>query len=251
MRVDDHELAAALARRAGERLVELRAESTSDPERLGDAGDAAAHQLLIEALAQQRPADPVLSEHGVSGPERVAGERVWIVDPLDGTREFTEPGRSDWAVHVALAERHEVIASAVALPAQGVVLHTGEPPEQPTHGIARPRIAVSRSRPPEFVAALAEEIGAELVPMGSAGAKITAVVLGEVDAYLHGGGQYEWDSAAPVGVAGAAGLHTSRLDGSELVYDRPDPWLPDLLVCRRELAVDLLAALSDRPEGSR
>ncbi|WP_406689900.1 3'(2'),5'-bisphosphate nucleotidase CysQ [Saccharopolyspora sp. ID03-671] len=251
MSVDDHELAAGLAQRAGERLLELREESTSDPKALGDAGDAAAHRLLVEALAQERPDDPVLSEHGVSGPERVAGRRVWIVDPLDGTREFTEPGRSDWAVHVALAERHEVIASAVALPAQGVVLGTGEPPKQPTHGIARPRIAVSRSRPPEFVTEIAEQIGAELVPMGSAGAKITAVVLGEVDAYLHGGGQYEWDSAAPVGIARAAGLHTSRLDGSELVYDRPDPWLPDLLVCRRELAVDLLAALSDRPEGSR
>ncbi|RRO16677.1 3'(2'),5'-bisphosphate nucleotidase CysQ [Saccharopolyspora rhizosphaerae] len=251
MSVDDHELAARLARRAGECLVELRAKSTSDAKVLGDEGDAAAHRLLVEALAQERPADPVLSEHGVAGPERVAGERVWIVDPLDGTREFTEPGRTDWAVHVALAERHEITASAVALPAQGVVLGTGAPPTQPTAGIARPRIAVSRSRPPEFVTALAEELGAELVPMGSAGAKITAVVLGEVDAYLHGGGQYEWDSAAPVGIAQAAGLHTSRLDGSELVYARPDPWLPDLLVCRRELAVDLLAALSDRSERSR
>lgn len=248
---DDHELAARLARRAGERLVELREGSAAEPRALGDAGDAAAHQLLVEALAQERPADPVLSEHGVAGPERVAGERVWIVDPLDGTREFTEPGRADWAVHVALAERHEVIASAVALPAQGVVLDTGAPPKQPTRAIERPRIAVSRSRPPEFVTAIAAEIGADLVPMGSAGAKITAVVLGEVDAYLHGGGQYEWDSAAPVGIARAAGLHTSRLDGTELVYDRPDPWLPDLLVCRRELAVDLLAALSDRIEGSR
>ncbi|SFS73461.1 3'(2'),5'-bisphosphate nucleotidase CysQ [Saccharopolyspora flava] len=251
MSVDDHELAAGLAQRAGECLLRLREESTSDPKALGDAGDAAAHRLLVDALAQERPDDPVLSEHGVAGPERVAGQRVWIVDPLDGTREFTEPGRADWAVHVALAEGHEVIASAVALPAQGIVLDTGEPPKQPTHGIARPRIAVSRSRPPEFVTEIAEQIGAELVPMGSAGAKITAVVLGEVDAYLHGGGQYEWDSAAPVGIARAAGLHTSRLDGSELVYDRPDPWLPDLLVCRRELAVDLLTALSDRPEGSR
>nr|WP_246110151.1 3'(2'),5'-bisphosphate nucleotidase CysQ [Saccharopolyspora dendranthemae] len=248
---DDHELAVRLARRAGQRLLEVREGSDLEPRALGDAGDAAAHELLVDALAQERPGDPVLSEHGIAGPERVAGERVWIVDPLDGTREFTEAGRSDWAVHVALAEGHRVIASAVALPAQDVVLGTGEPPAQPTHGLVRPRIAVSRSRPPEFVAQIAEEIGAELVPMGSAGAKITAVVLGDVDAYLHAGGQYEWDSAAPVGIAQAAGLHTSRLDGTELVYDRPDPWLPDLLVCRRELAVDLLAALPDPLERSR
>ncbi|GAB3695911.1 TSUP family transporter [Saccharopolyspora tripterygii] len=248
---DDHELAARLARRAGQRLLEVREGSDLEPRALGDAGDAAAHELLVDALAQERPDDPVLSEHGIAGPERVAGERVWIVDPLDGTREFTEAGRSDWAVHVALAEGHRVIASAVALPAQDLVLDTGEPPAQPTHGLVRPRIAVSRSRPPEFVAQIAEEIGAELVPMGSAGAKITAVVLGHVDAYLHAGGQYEWDSAAPVGIAQAAGLHTSRLDGTELVYDRPDPWLPDLLVCRRELAVDLLAALPDPLERSR
>ncbi|MCI2423288.1 3'(2'),5'-bisphosphate nucleotidase CysQ [Saccharopolyspora sp. K220] len=254
MSVDDHELAARLAQRAAERLLDLRENqaSTLDPKALGAAGDAAAHELLVEALAQERPEDPVLSEHGVSGPERNPGGRVWIVDPLDGTREFSEAGRTDWAVHVALAEKHEVISAAVALPARGMVLGTGGPPAQPSRGIVRPRIAVSRSRAPDFVRDIAAAIGAELVQMGSAGAKITAVVLGEVDAYLHGGGQYEWDSAAPVGVARAAGLHTSRLDGSDLVYDRADPWLPDLLVCRRELAVELLDALSrTRAEGSR
>ncbi|MDA3649417.1 3'(2'),5'-bisphosphate nucleotidase CysQ [Saccharopolyspora indica] len=254
MNVDDHELAARLAQRAGEHLVELRAAraSTSDPKELGAAGDAAAHALLGVALAQERPEDPVLSEHGTSGPERRPGGRVWIVDPLDGTREFSEAGRTDWAVHVALVDEHEVSAAAVALPAQGLVLGTVQPPERPPRGSGPPRIAVSRSRPPEFVAEVAERTGAELVPMGSAGAKISAVVLGEVDAYLHGGGQYEWDSAAPVGVARAAGLHTSRLDGSELVYGRADPWLPDLLVCRAELAGDLLDALSrTRSEGSR
>ncbi|SEF79154.1 3'(2'),5'-bisphosphate nucleotidase [Saccharopolyspora kobensis] len=254
MNVDDHELAARLAQRAGEQLVELRAAraSTSDPKELGAAGDAAAHALLGAALAQERPEDPVLSEHGTSGPDRSPGGRVWIVDPLDGTREFSEAGRTDWAVHVALVDKHEVSAAAVALPAQGLVLGTAQRSEQPPRGSGRPRIAVSRSRPPEFVPGIAERIGAELVPMGSAGAKIAAVVLGEVDAYLHDGGQYEWDSAAPVGVARAAGLHTSRLDGSELVYGRADPWLPDLLVCRVELAGDLLDALSrTRPEGSR
>lgn len=254
MSVDDHELAARLAQRAGRRLVELREEraSTSDPKALGAAGDAAAHELLVAELGEHRPDDPVLSEHGVSGPQREPGRRVWIVDPLDGTREYSEAGRADWAVHVALAEKHDVIAAAVALPAAGLVLGTGEPPKQPAHGIARPRIAVSRSRAPAFVRDVAEAIGAELVPMGSAGAKITAVVRGEVDAYLHDGGQYEWDSAAPVAVARAAGLHTSRLDGSGLVYDRADPWLPDLLVCRRELAAELLDAVSrTRSEGSR
>ncbi|MER5388523.1 3'(2'),5'-bisphosphate nucleotidase CysQ [Saccharopolyspora sp. NPDC002686] len=251
MNADDHELAARLAQRAGDRLVENRA-STSDPKALGAAGDAAAHALLIEALGQERPADPVLSEHGVSGPERTPGGRVWIVDPLDGTREYGESGRSDWAVHVALVEEHEVRAAAVALPAQGTVLGTGEPPKQPSRIGGHPRLAVSRSRPPEFVHDIAERIGAELVPMGSAGAKVAAVVLGEVDAYVHGGGQFEWDSAAPVGVARAAGLHASRLDGSELVYGRADPWLPDLLVCRSDLAGELLDAVSrTQPEGSR
>ncbi|MER7016199.1 3'(2'),5'-bisphosphate nucleotidase CysQ [Saccharopolyspora sp. NPDC000359] len=251
MAEDDHELAARLARMAGDRLVELRA-STSDLAELGAEGDAESHALLGAALAQERPDDPVLSEHGPSGPAPRPGGRVWIVDPLDGTREFSEPGRDDWAVHVALVEQHAVVAAAVALPAHGVVLGTGEPPKPPTGGGGRPRIAVSRSRPPEFVRDVAEDVGADLVPMGSAGAKIAAVVLGAVDAYLHDGGQYEWDSAAPVGVARTAGLRTSRLDGTELVYGRADPWLPDLLVCRDELAGPLLAAVSrTRPEGSR
>nr|WP_246331059.1 3'(2'),5'-bisphosphate nucleotidase CysQ [Saccharopolyspora hordei] len=232
--------------------VRTTGSSTSDPKALGAAGDAAAHALLCEALAQERPQDPVLSEHGVSGPAPRPGGRVWIVDPLDGTREFSEPGRTDWAVHVALVEEHEVRAAAVALPARGTVLSTRGPAEQAPRSASRSRIAVSRSRPPEFVHDVAADVGAELVPMGSAGAKISAVVLGEVDAYLHGGGQYEWDSAAPVGVARAAGLHTSRLDGSAPVYGRTDPWLPDLLVCRRDLAGALLDAVSrTRAEGSR
>lgn len=254
MSADDHELAARLAREAGESLLDLRERtaSTTDPKALGAEGDRTAHDLLVAALAQARPQDPVLSEHGVSGPPRESADRVWIIDPLDGTREFSEAGRTDWAVHVALAEDHQITASAVALPAHGRVLGTGAPPKQPSHGIAHPRLAVSRSRPPDFVRELAESLGAETVPMGSAGAKISAVVLGEVDAYVHAGGQYEWDSAAPVGVARAAGLHTSRVDGSPLHYDLPDPWLPDLLVCRRELAADLLAALpGNLTEGSR
>ncbi|MCX2730271.1 3'(2'),5'-bisphosphate nucleotidase CysQ [Saccharopolyspora sp. NFXS83] len=253
---DDHELAARLANEAGQCLLELRERRRSevDGKTLGDEGDAAAHELLVNALAAQRPDDAVLSEHGEAGPAREPAGRVWIVDPLDGTREFSEPGRTDWAVHVALAAGHDVLASAVALPARGLVLDTGAPPNPPEQRAGAPRIAVSRSRPPEFVGEVAAAIGAQQVPMGSAGAKIAAVVLGDVDAYVHAGGQYEWDSAAPIGVARAAGLHTSRLDGSPLVYDRPDPWLPDLLVCRPELAEPLLTALSrsaaTRPEGS-
>lgn len=256
MKADDHELAARLADEAGRCLLELRARRRSevDGKVLGDEGDNAAHELLVAALAEQRPQDAVLSEHGTAGPERSGGGRVWIVDPLDGTREFSEPDRPDWAVHVALAEDHRVRAAAVALPATGLVLGTGTPPRVPAAHGGPPRIAVSRSRPPEFVAAVATALGAETVPMGSAGAKISAVVRGEVDAYLHAGGQYEWDSAAPIGVARAAGLHATRLDGSPLVYDRPDPWLPDLLVCRPELAEPLLAAVAAAPgtppEGS-
>ncbi|MFR9729745.1 3'(2'),5'-bisphosphate nucleotidase CysQ [Saccharopolyspora sp. MS10] len=253
---DDHGLAARLAGEAGRCLLDLRdrRKSEVDGRTLGDEGDGAAHELLVTALGEQRPHDPVLSEHGLAGPARQPGGRVWIVDPLDGTREFSEPGRGDWAVHVALAEHHEVIASAVALPVAGRVLGTGAPPPLPPARSGAPRIAVSRSRPPEFVAEVAAALGAELVPMGSAGAKIAAVVLGDVDAYLHDGGQYEWDSAAPVGVARASGLHASRLDGSPLRYDRDDPWLPDLLVCRPELAEPLLSAAraaTGRAEGSR
>jgi 3'(2'), 5'-bisphosphate nucleotidase len=250
---NDSAFARWLAGRAGEELLALRADrGHGDPAALKDAGDKAAHDLLITELARGRPADLVLSEEGVrDAPERLAAGRVWIVDPLDGTREFSEPGRTDWAVHVALWQRSSrvaggagLVAGAVALPAQHKVLATDQPPSYPpAAGGGAIRIAVSRTRPPELVNRVAERIGAELVPMGSAGAKIAAVILGDVDAYLHAGGQYEWDSAAPVAVASATGLHTSRVDGSTLEYNQPDPYLPDLLVCRRELAGQLLSAI--------
>lgn len=243
--VTDHDLAEELAVEAGRHLLALRADSdVSGGRALGTRGDQAAHELLLARLGEQRPADNVVSEHGVSGPSRPSGSRTWIVDPLDGTREFGEAGRSDWAVHVALAEGHRLVAGAVALPAREMVLSTTNLPQWTDGGERRLRIAVSRSRPPAFVSALATALDAETVPMGSAGVKITAVVRGEVDAYVHAGGQYEWDSAAPVAVARAAGMHTSRIDGSELVYNRIDPWLPDLVVCRPELANRLLAELS-------
>jgi 3'(2'), 5'-bisphosphate nucleotidase len=190
------------------------------------------------------PEDGILSEEGRDDLTRLAVERVWIIDPLDGTREFSEPGRSDWAVHVALAIDGEVQAGAVALPAVGVTLASEPAPVVPEREPGRLRIVVSRSRPPAAAHLLARALDGELVALGSAGAKAMAVVLGHVDIYAHAGGQYEWDNAAPAVVALAAGLHASRLDGSPLRYNQRDPWLPDLLICRPELADDVLGVLT-------
>jgi len=242
---DDHRLARLLATRAGELLLALRASWEGEAVDLKNAGDARSHEYLMAELARLRPADAVLSEEGADDLARLDAERVWIVDPLDGTREFGERPRDDWAVHVALWERGELVAGAVARPARGDVLSTEEPPTRPT-GVPDPiRLAVSRTRPPAFVTALAERLGAELVPMGSAGIKATAVLDGTVDAYVHAGGQYEWDSAAPVAVVTATGLHASRIDGSPLQYNRKDPLLPDLLIARPEIAERLLATIAD------
>ncbi len=237
---DDHELAAWLATTAGERLLEVR-ESGPTGRELKDAGDQAAHELLVDLLARHRPDDCVLSEEGKDDKRRLDASRVWIVDPLDGTREFSEPPRDDWAVHVALWQEGELTAGAVAQPALGETFHTGRPPVVPPRTSQRPRIAVSRTRPPAFVEALAEEIGAELVPMGSAGVKVISVVRDLTDAYVHAGGQYEWDNAAPVAVARSAGLFCSRVDGSELRYNQDDVSLPDLVVCRPELSEQILS----------
>jgi 3'(2'), 5'-bisphosphate nucleotidase len=243
----DHALAARVATDAGKLLVSLRNEMVQDGAhywQLMDEGDIRAHRFIVGELARERPQDAVLSEEGRDGPSRLTAERVWIVDPLDGTNEYGEPQRHDWAVHVALVMDGSPVAGAVALPAVGVTLSTGNPPPPPVANAGRPlRIVTSRTRPPYAAMVVASAIGAELVPLGSAGAKAMAVVLGEVDMYLHAGGQYEWDSCAPVAVATAVGLHTSRLDGSPLVYNRPDPWLPDLIICRQELAEPALDAL--------
>ncbi len=241
---NDHELAAWAATAAGELLLEVRAQGL-EGRALKDAGDLAAHEHLMKVLAEHRPGDAVLSEEAhrgtVSALDRHTTDRVWIIDPLDGTREFSEPPRDDWAVHVALWARSstgagELIAGAVALPGLGVTYDTGRPPVVPPSTAARPRLVVSRTRPPAFVKALAEKIDGELVPMGSAGAKAMSVVRDVSDAYVHSGGQYEWDSAAPVAVARAAGLFTSRIDGSPLVYNQDDVSLPDLVICRPELS---------------
>jgi 3'(2'), 5'-bisphosphate nucleotidase len=301
-RGDDHALARDLAAEAGRRLLELRARG-GEPDVLRKAGDRLSHEFLTAALADRRPGDVVLSEEGADDPARLTASRVWIVDPLDGTREFGEPGRTDWAVHVALWERSDtsdsgdLTAGAVALPAQGQVLSTapGEPARcsigplitgtmlhragggVPSDGAdgdeeagrvagtagtrgraggvggtagtqgrdARVRIVVSRTRAPRFVRDIPGLIDAELVPLGSAGAKVAAVVCGEADAYVHGGGFYEWDTAAPVAVARAAGYHASRIDGSPLAYNQANLLMPDILVCRPALAGVLLQAIRE------
>jgi 3'(2'), 5'-bisphosphate nucleotidase len=198
----------------------------------------------MAALATERPGDAVLSEEGVDDPIRLSADRVWIIDPLDGTREFSELGRDDWAVHVALWQSGELVAGAVALPAQGITLATptvGAPPPGP----AKPRVVVSRTRPPAVALDVRAALDGVLVEMGSAGAKVASVVQGLSDVYVHAGGQFEWDSAAPVAVARAAGLHTSRIDGSPLIYNRRDPRLPDVVVCRPELAEAVLSVTRD------
>jgi 3'(2'), 5'-bisphosphate nucleotidase len=254
----DHDLARDLAVSAGRRLMELRADASRSGDDLRKAGDRSAHEFLAGELARLRPDDSVLSEEGKDDLARLSAARVWIVDPLDGTREFGEPPRPDWAVHVALWARGDLVAGAVALPAQGLALSTadyvagraGQAPFPALTGdgqVVLPaglRILVSRSRPPAFVERLAADIDAELVPMGSAGAKAAAVVQGQYDAYVHAGGQYEWDSAAPVAVARAAGLHASRIDGSALAYNQADVSIPDILISRASLAPGLLSAIA-------
>ncbi|GAA4720816.1 3'(2'),5'-bisphosphate nucleotidase CysQ [Isoptericola chiayiensis] len=271
--LDDAALAAALADGAGRVLLALRADIDAaggdfEARAFKDAGDAAAQQWLADAITQARPDDAVLSEEAKDDAARTGADRVWIIDPLDGTREFAERAsdggwRDDFAVHVALWARGAedatagpggLLAGAVALPARDVVHTTGAPSSSTDLDAAaeavlrgeRPlRIAASRSRPPAFVAELAERDDVELVPMGSAGVKVVSVVDGTVDAYVHGGGQYEWDSAAPVAVALAAGHTATRLDGTPLEYNRQDPWLPDLFVCHPTLAAHLRAALQE------
>ncbi len=313
---DDHALARDLAGQAGQRLLELRARGGfgGDPDVLRKAGDRLSHEFLTRELAVRRPGDIVLSVEGADNPARLTARRVWIVDPLDGTREFGEPGRTDWAVHVALWERNhdasgpgdmlapggtnppappgDLTAGAVALPAQGRFLSTLQPPATATggkrqqcfidvapttsmkhrggkgssapgdgeaggaggdHGAfgrageapPRLRIVVSRTRATQLVRNISGLINAELVPLGSAGAKVAAVVGGEVDAYVHSGGFYEWDTAAPVAVARAAGFHASRIDGSALTFNQSDLLMPDILVCRPAVAGVLLAAIRE------
>lgn len=249
---DDHALAADLAERAGKLLLGLRAQG-GDPRTLRDAGDRQSHEFLMAELAKARPDDAVLSEEGIDDKVRLKADRVWIVDPLDGTREFGEEGRIDWAVHVALwartaeADAGDLIAGAIALPAQDRVLATQSTSAGaiPSPGAQRLRMVVSRSRASDLVKNVAARIDAELVPWGSAGAKVATVILGDNDVYLHSGGFYEWDTAAPVAVARQRGFHVSRVDGSPVQYNRENPLLPDILVCRPEIARPLLDAITE------
>ena len=238
----DAGLAAHLAGVAGRLLLTVRESGLLSLKALGKAGDATANEFLMAALREQRPGDGLLSEEEKDNPERLAKGRVWIVDPVDGTREYGEE-RADWAVHVALSVDGVAQIGAVALPGandgKGLVLRSDRPAIVPP-APGRLRLVVSRTRPAKEAVAVAEILGAELLPMGSAGAKAMAIVLGQADIYLHSGGQYEWDSCAPVAVARAAGLHCSRIDGSPLVYNQADTYMPDLLICRPEHAARVL-----------
>lgn len=239
----DAELAAHLAEVAGRLLIEVRASGMLSTKALGKAGDATANQFLVHALREQRPEDGLLSEEEKDSAERLAKSRVWIVDPVDGTREYGEE-RTDWAVHVALAIDGVPTVGAVALPGLGLVLRTDRPGAVPA-APEKLRMLVSRTRPAAEAVAVAERLGAELIGMGSAGAKAMAVVRGEADIYLHTGGQYEWDSCAPAAVALAHGLHASRVDGSPLVYNQQDVYMPDLLICRKEHADQVLRLVAE------
>jgi 3'(2'), 5'-bisphosphate nucleotidase len=241
--MSDGDLAAHLAEVAGRILINVRESGLFSAKALGKAGDQTANQFLVHALREQRPDDGLLSEEEKDNPDRLAKSRVWIVDPVDGTREYGE-ARADWAVHVGLAIDGVAILGAVALPGMDLVLRSDQP--QPLPPANSPlRMLVSRTRPAKEAVAVAEKLGAELVAMGSAGAKAMAVVRGEADLYVHSGGQYEWDSAAPVAVAAAHGLFCSRLDGTPLVYNQEDVYLPDLIICRPEYADAVQAALAE------
>ncbi len=240
--MNDAELAAHLAEAAGRILLDVRASGLLSLQALGKAGDATANQFLVHALREHRPEDGLLSEEEKDNPDRLAKNRVWIVDPVDGTREYGEE-RADWAVHVALAINGVPSVGAVALPGLDLVLRSDRPMPLPAMA-ETPRMLVSRTRPAKEAVDVAEKIGAVLVPMGSAGAKAMAVVRGEAEIYLHTGGQYEWDSCAPAAVAAAHGLHVSRVDGSPLIYNQPDTYMPDLLICRRDWAEKVLSLVA-------
>ena len=242
----DAVLAARLATEAGHLLMDIRAEMMTGGAsawQIMDTGDISSHRFLVDELRVHRPGDAVLSEEGSEDPRRFNGDRVWIVDPLDGTNEFGERGRSDWAVHVALWEAGRLSAAAVSLPAHGITLTSDPPPLLPARTRSRPRMITSRNRVPYAAVIVAKALDCDAIRLGSAGAKAMAVVLGEADIYVHDGGMYQWDSAAPVGVALAAGLHASRIDGSPFVYNERDPWMPDLLICRPELTDTVLDAI--------
>ncbi len=240
----DAALAAHLAQVAGRILLDVRDSGMFEGKALGSAGDATANEFLCHALRAARPDDGLLSEEEKDSAARLSKSRVWIVDPVDGTREYGEQ-RSDWAVHVGLAIGGVASVGAVSLPGLdgGIVLRTDQVSALPD-AASKPRFLVSRSRPAKEAVAVCDALGGELVAMGSAGAKAMAVVRGDAEIYLHSGGQYEWDSCAPVAVAAAYGLHCSRIDGSPIRYNNADTYLPDLLICRPEWADRVLGLVA-------
>jgi 3'(2'), 5'-bisphosphate nucleotidase len=240
-------VAAATADAAGRELLTLRSTAATrfvNGRDLGKLGDQRSHDLLVSLLTAAYPDDSILSEESADDPKRLESDRVWIIDPLDGTREYGEPDRTDWAVHVALVEGGELVVGVVALPALGLTFSSAAPAPLPARD-GPIRLTVSRTRAPELAAAVGRRLDATVLPMGSAGAKAMSILAGHADVYLHAGGQYEWDSAAPVAVALAAGLHASRIDGSPLQYNRFPAWQPDLLICRPELAATVLRLIDE------
>jgi 3'(2'), 5'-bisphosphate nucleotidase len=246
VRIDDAVLAVRAAQAASRELLKLREElhGEADLTDLRRRADQQSHQVLVRTLTDARPGDVILSEEAPDDPVRVGRDRVWIIDPLDGTREFGELGRTDWAVHVALVEDGRLTLGVVALPALSLTLTSTNPARLPARS-GPLRVVVSRTRPPALADQVTRRLGAVQVPMGSAGAKAMSILLGWADVYVHAGGQHEWDSAAPVAVARAAGLHASRIDGSPLVYNQSPAWLPDVLICRPELGEKALQAVKE------
>jgi 3'(2'), 5'-bisphosphate nucleotidase len=243
----DQQLASRVATEAGAMLVELRDELVAEGIHywdLKDEGDVAGHRYIMSALTAARPDDVILSEEAADNRRRLNAERVWIIDPIDGTNEFAEHPRHDWAIHIALWEAGELTAASVALPTLGVTFDASPAAVVPPSTRARPLLVTSRSRNPYCAVMVANALGCDVARLGSAGAKAMAIVMGEADIYVHDGGMYQWDSAAPSAVAKAAGLHVSRIDGSPLEYNKESLWLPDFLVCRSELAEPALKALN-------
>ncbi|MEY3071440.1 MAG: hypothetical protein RL473_1547 [Actinomycetota bacterium] len=243
----DQQLASRVATEAGAMLVELRDELVSEGIHywdLKDEGDVAGHRYIMSALTAARPDDVILSEEAADNRKRLSAERVWIIDPIDGTSEFAEHPRHDWAIHIALWESGELTAASVALPTLGITFDASPAAVVPPSTRTKPLLVTSRSRNPYCAVMVANALGCDVARLGSAGAKAMAVVMGEADIYVHDGGMYQWDSAAPSAVAKAAGLHVSRIDGSPLKYNQESLWLPDFLVCRTELAEPALKALN-------
>ena len=243
----DQQLASRVATEAGAMLVELRDELVAEGIHywdLKDEGDVAGHRYIMSALTSARPDDVILSEEAADNRRRLSAERVWIIDPIDGTNEFAEHPRHDWAIHIALWESGELTAASVALPTLGITFDASPAAVVPPSTREKPLLVTSRSRNPYCAVMVANALGCDVARLGSAGAKAMAIVMGEADIYVHDGGMYQWDSAAPAAVAKAAGLHVSRIDGSELKYNQESLWLPDFLVCRIELAEPALKALN-------